>query len=165
MMSFDFSLPELTFNEINFTKTMNRVIGEVIRESARQWMRAILAHIPVETGMARATMIPLGEYLNNVGGLAFGPKRQPYYSKLEQGIQDMGFGIEKTSFTLIDDAPDFRYYFEWSTNVKHYWISEFYKGNYKPGELALLEGEEAFFAHFNTTIIRRLPKLEDFLDD
>jgi len=143
---------------------MDKIIGQVLRESTREWLRVLLSHVPVETGMARATLIPIGQYLNNVGGLLFTPTRKPYYSNLEGGIQDIGLGLERQEFKIVDTAiGSWKYTVFWDSGTHHYWENEFYRGDALPGEAAEIEAEGVFFLYFFQTIDRRLPPLGPFL--
>ena len=149
-----------------YNKTLDRVMGQIVREAAREWLRTILEkNIPVETGMAKAALVPVGRFLNRVGGLDISPTRQPYKSKLEGGTVSIAFGIAKSSFVLDDDKStplSFVYNFEWSTSVLHYWLQQFYKQG-TPGEAHLPDAEEAFHAYVAEAIERRIPHYADFI--
>ena len=142
-------------------------MGQLFRESAREWLRAWLKlGIPVETGMAKASLVPLGRFLHGVGGLKIEPNRKPYYSKLERGVQSPELGEHKSYFDIQDDKSNpmrFVYLFEWYTETKHYFLSRYYKGQFVSGQAAITIAEQAFMNHFNSTLSRRLPKLDDFL--
>lgn len=143
-------------------------MGQIVREAAREWLRTMLEQgvAPVETGMAKAALVPVGRILRNVGGLGISPTRKPYFSKLEGGTQDIGFGESKTSVTIRDDKSNpltFVYEFEWTTEVLHYWLRQYYNGPAIPGEDALPQAEDAFLQHVNATLARRLPHFADFI--
>lgn len=145
-------------------KTLDRVMGQIIREAAREWLRALVVHIPVQTGMAKGALQPLGRFLRVA--VPVRPVRKPYYSKLEGGISEPGFGAQKTDFYFRDDKShpmSFIYEFTWSTDVLHYWLQEFYNGKAIPGEIAMRDAEEAFQLHIVNAINRRLPAALDSL--
>lgn len=149
-----------------YHKTLDRIMGQVIREAAREWLRAVIINVPVETGMAKATLIPLGRFLRNVGGLGINPSRKPYFSRLEGVTQEIDAGLVKQDFEIQDDKSSplsFVYSFEWSTSVLHYWLAQYYKGNALPGEEAIEEGAIAFQEHLVSTIVNRLPHFADFI--
>ena len=160
---FDFKPIELDLPRYN--KTLDRVLGQIIREAAREWLRSVLKNNPpVETGMAKSTLVPLGRFLNKVGNLGFTPQRKPYFTKFEGEISPEA-GEEKSKFYLRDDRShplSFVYEFEWSTDVLHYWIREFYNGS-PAGEELLDEAEQNFLDHIERTIDKRLPHYADFL--
>ena len=147
-----------------YTKTLDRIMGQILRESARVWLRTIITGgVPVETGMAKATLVPLGRFLNNVGGLAINPSRRPYYSKLEGTVASPSAGEEKSEFNLKMDDGTFIYEFSWSTEVLHYWLSQFYGGKATPGEELLDRADEAFYVNFFNTVGQRLPDVIEYI--
>lgn len=166
MLEFKETFNLLAFDQIRFHKTFDRTMSQILRESAREWLRSILKNgVPVETGMAKAAIEPLGRYLNKVSNLKITPTRAPYYTKLEGGVQSPEFGRQKSSFRLVDDKSNpltFIYTFEWETNVLHWWLAEHYSGS-PAGEELLQEAEEAFFDYMSDAIARRLPQYADFL--
>ncbi|MBF84042.1 MAG: hypothetical protein CL489_06140 [Acidobacteria bacterium] len=113
--------------------------------------------------MARATLIPLGEYLNNVGGLSFSATRRPYYSKLEGGVQSIDLGIDYTEFEIDDDALDGTLKLIWNPHTIHYWVAGYYKGNATPGPELLDNAESVFEEAFQTRMDKRLPAALDEL--
>lgn len=152
-------LSPLRLDDREMTKTFDKILGQIIRESARQWLRTWLSlGVPVETGMAKATLQPLGRFLRvrvNVRA-----RRKPYFSKLEGTQQSPASGETAQDFKITDDKSNprsFMYGFEWSTSVLHYMLREFYRGAAVPGEDAIEEALKAFENHLVTTIERRLP--------
>lgn len=144
------------------TRTLDRILGQTIREAARQWLRTIVPLVPVETGMAKATLQPLGELLRVA--VPVSPVRKPYYSKLEKGFQSPGTGrLKGKEFEL--QSTDFQYSFIWSTKVLHYWLSQYYRGNAIPGEEAIQLGEQAFLQKVQQNLETRIPKILEGLID
>lgn len=168
MFKFTSHLDFLQFDKLSYTKTLDRVLGQIIREAAREWLRAWLSlGVPVETGMAKSSLLPLGRYLKNVGGLGFTPTRKPYKNSSEVG----GFvspeaGEAYSQFVIMDDKTspkEFLYWFEWSTEVLHYYFNERYRGDSPSGQEALDYAEEAFTEYINEAIARRLPNAAEFI--
>lgn len=157
----------LVFDAPRYTKTLDRIIGQIIRESARQWLRSMLTSgIPVETGMAKAALVPLGRFLNNVGGLSIAPTRKSYYSKLEGGRQTIGFGEQKQDFKIRDDKSNplsFLYEFEWSTTIAHFYLEQFYNGTAQSPQVSIIAADNAFERHMFNALEKRLPGLDDFI--
>ena len=165
VLDFSHSFKPIELDLPRYNKTLDRVLGQIIREAAREWLRyIILQNVPVDTGMAKSTLVPLGRFLNNVGGLGFTPKRKPYFN-FDEGEISPEAGERKSEFFLRDDKStplSFIYEFEWSTDVLHYWLQEFYNGT-PPGSAHLPGAENAFFAHIEETIDSRLPHYADYL--
>lgn len=166
--NFEFNLFELDYDRV--TKTLDRTMGQIIREAAREWLRTILINgVPVETGMAKATFQPLGRFLSNVnvnGGLAISPTRKPYYSKLEGTTQDIASGNQKQEFYVHDDKSHpqrFIYEFYWATDVLHWFLERYYNGAAIPGEYSIEMANEAMEAYVVSALERRLPRLYEFL--
>lgn len=167
-MFFIGNIPKIVLRKGEYTKTMDRVLGQVVREAAREWIRAwLLEGIPVETGMAKATLQPISRYLKNVFTEGINPTRKPYFSQLEGVEQSISSGHDKTSFTVQDDKTHplfFIYEYAWSTEVLHYFHKEFYNGSATVGEDAIKIAEAAYIAHVEATIAHRLPKLVEYMD-
>lgn len=167
MLSFEADFPALTFDKKFYGKTFNRIMGEILRESVRVFLRTLLAHVPVETGMARATLIPIGQYLHNVGGLIFSPIRDPYFHKDEGGVISKDLGISRQSFQVVDDnMTNFVYSAYWDSGTTHYFIQGYYNNQPKslPGWVAIPLAEQAMIQFFNKTVLRRIPDLGDYIN-
>lgn len=157
MSVFDFNrgLDLLEVPEIRLTKTLDTVLGEIIREAARRWLRKFILHVPAETGMARGTLRPLGQFLRLA--VPIRPTRKPYYSKLEGGIQSIESGEAANDFTITD--TNFVYEFQWSTSILHYYYSKFYNGSAPSGEEVRDDiAEPAFRNYINATLAKRTAK-------
>lgn len=163
MLSFNAQL-DLVFEDVNFTKTMDRVLGQIFRESVRDWLRELLLHVPVETGMAKAALQPLGRFLRVAVDIK--PTRAPYYSKLEGMMQNIQSGTEMQMFELVDNKTNpmtLVYSFTFILDIWHYWHRRYYNGKHLPGEDAWQLAEAAFYQAFMDRAARRLPGLDGFL--
>jgi hypothetical protein len=158
MLSFRRTLNFPKYDLKSHSKAMIKTAGQLLRESAREWLRVLIeSNLPVETGMAAATLEPLARYLN----VAFdiNPKRKPYFSKLEGVIQSVPTGRKKSGFTILDDTNNGGsaiFQFQWETDVLHFWLSDYYRGEVS-GEVRLQEANEAFIEHMNTGLATRMP--------
>lgn len=164
MLYFESSLSTLHVPRERLTKTLDRILGQIIREAAREWLRALVVEVPVQTGMAKGALQPLGRFLRVA--VPIRPIRKPYYSHLEGGEQTISFGAEKTEFVIKDDKSNggsFIYEFSWSTDVLHYWLSQYYRGKALPGDIAIQKADDAFLQHVQSTIDRRLPAILESL--
>lgn len=164
-MAFFNGVPRLKFDQKRMFTTWDKIMGQIVRAAAAKWLRAVLkSSIPVETGMAKAALQPLGRVVHVA--ISIRPSREPYYSKLEGGIQSPETGAEAMEFLIRDDKSNplsFLYAFEWSTTILHYWTTKFYNGKATNGQAAIAAGDEAFKEHVRTTIKRRLPNAAQFL--
>lgn len=164
MPRFTAPLKHLLLDKVNYTKTLNRVMGQIIRESTREGLRYIIEQVPVETGDARSTLVPIAEYLNNVRGLIFAPQRDPYFNYAEQEVISPAAGMARQSFDIIDDnLGEFYYEVSWSPNTVHYWTVGFYKGQATPGWELLREFEIIVPRETGRRLRTRLPNIAEYL--
>ena len=166
MLQVSRGLSTINLDSKRFTRTLDRVLGQIIREAARKWLRSILTKgVPVETGMAKGSLAPLGRFLKNVGGLGISPTRPPYSNKLD-GLHTVQRGEELSDFRIRDDKSNpltFIYDFEWSTSVLHYYQKKYYKGKFLSGEESIPEANAVFDAFIVEALNRRLPNLVDYI--
>ena len=174
MFEFKESLNLLDFDIKSYTKTLDRVAGQVFRESIREWLRVLLVYyeIPVETGMAKATLLPVSRWLGNIDfSNVIIPQRDDYWHVIENSMANIPEGEKKSTFTLIDDKNhplNFIYQFNWEEYVLHFWVEKYYsnEGNKYPtdwGEYLLKKAREAFFEFFYETFPRRIPEIAPYL--
>lgn len=170
-MEFQQELDLPRFDGKKYTKTLEKVIGQIFREAAREWLRHILSsHFPVETGMAKATLTKLADFLRVAINVT--PTRESYRSSLYGGDWvDYSTGRELSSFTFIDDknspgTGDF--IFIWTTNVLHFWLADYYTiPKYKPpaivGEIRVEEARGVFLDYVQRKFEERLPDFNEGL--
>lgn len=166
MPNFSGSLPLLDLSEVRYTATLNKIMGQILRESARVWLRSMLSQVPEETSMAKAALTPVAEYLENVASASLNPTRNPYYSKTEDGIQSPQLGFAKTFFRITDDSTNgttLVFSFEWDTATIHYWREGFYQGPAPSGPELLERANAEFERHAQQAINKRLPRVRDFI--
>jgi hypothetical protein len=166
MLQFTAKLRFLNFDSVKFTRRLDRIMGQIIREAAREWLRAVLKSVPsrggfpVWSGAAKMTLVPLGRFLNNVAGLSVSPVA---------GAPDRrSMGEESQQFEITDDRNNggsFEYSFEWSTDLLHYYVNEFY--GYIPSAPWNTQeaGRKAFEAYVDDAIERRLPEIDIGLEE
>ena len=157
MLDFRRQLDLLEVPERRLNMTLDKVLGQVIREAARRWLRKYILHVPAETGMARGALRPLGQFLRLA--VPIRPTRKPYFSQLEGVIQDIDAGEAMNYWNIVDDksgALEFVYEFEWSTNMLHYYSSQYYNGKALSGEEVLPIAESAFTDHIQSTLANRV---------
>jgi hypothetical protein len=154
-------LKKLKFQSQAYTTALDTACQVQIRQAARAWLRAILSRglPPVFTGTARGTLKPLGQYLRvaiPISPVAFRKGKGP------------GVGASLGRFEFL--AQNFRYTFEWDTDLFYYHINEF--SSFVPGfhfrtpipwhSMAI--GQAAFEEYIRTVLPDRIPKVKDFID-
>lgn len=138
-----------------YTKTLDRIMGQIIREAAREWLRAILVSVPsrggfpVETGAAKSTLQPLGRFLRVA---------VPINPTKRANDHEHRWGAGQFEIT----SKNFEYEFRWSTDLLHYYLNEFFSiSTVASSPWNTLEaGEAAFLTYVEDAIERRLPDIE-----
>lgn len=159
MMTFESSLPIMSLDVKRHTKTLDRVMGQIIREAAREWLRAILTSVngsfPVLTGAAKSTLKPLGRFLR----VAVPVTPQPDKNGRWRGDR-RSLGEASSSFEIID--RNFEYSFTWSTDLLHYYLNEFFDiATVSSSPWHSLEaGERAFLDYVDKALATRVPDIE-----
>lgn len=148
--------------------TVDRKLGTIIREAAREWLRAVITAVPsrggfpVVTGAAISTLKPLSRYLgrpavNNTpragtDGVYRGDRRE--------------LGIDNQTFKIVDDTTPgrkFIYRFEWESSLLHYILNDT-KGYVPSAPWHTMEaGERAFYAYIQNRIDDLAPDLRDLI--
>lgn len=164
MLEFTAPIRFVEFNQQQFSKTISKELGRILRQGARIWLRRMVIEVPVETGAAKGALKPLGTFLRVA--VPIRPRRRPYFSKLERGIQSPELGASRSRFEIIDDRVTLfggLYSFTWSTEILHYYLSIYYNGNAIPGERVIEEARADFLNFVRIELARRLPTLAPFI--
>jgi hypothetical protein len=108
------------FDYNSYSKKLDEALQTQMRQAARVWLRALIPCIPVWTGTARGTLIPLGRYLNvavPIDPVKFLPGRGP------------SVGAQQSTFAFDNEGGHYAFridigllYFELNefTNTKAY---------------------------------------------
>lgn len=170
MLEIDANL-EILFDAKLLNRTIDRVMGQIIREAAREWLRAILKSVPsrggfpVLTGASKSTLVPLGRFLKQVKGLEVTPVydgKHPFQDRRAEGEASQEFQITKVP-REGRDHPDGHYNFAWANDVLHYYINEFFPIIKSAPWHTLEAGQAAFEASIEEAISRRLPNIADYI--
>lgn len=166
MIRFTGRLYRMNFDITGYKKTYDEAMKVQIRQAARAWLRAVIPHVPVYTGMARGSLAPLGRFLRVAIPIRMNPnaaKRvRPGYS--QQAGEALGV------FTFQDNSNGV-YTFSFNTEVLHYYLNDTFdtKGagmvnliNKTPWDSAKY-GEEAWNAYITSILPQRLPRIIDFI--
>ncbi len=189
MFSLRSKLLKIRFRYEDFTKAQNKVLGTIIRQGARLWLKTLLTGIrnapysmgdsfPIWSGMAKGSLQPLGRYLHMSVPVA---PRPPYYSTsvskktyrtvrhLRRPPNNVAEGNTKQAFEIRDDANlsgTLRFSFNFENLVEYFGINDLEaNGKFPSTPWAILnEANDVMVAFVNSEIETRLPKLTDYLD-
>lgn len=161
MLEFSGAIPTIDYDRQKYTKKLDKELGIIIRHAARGWLRAVLMSVPsrggfpVLTGAAKSSLVPLGRFLRvavpvvPTVGVRDGRYRGDRRSE----------GEASASFKITTKWGD-GYSFEWSTNLLHYYINEFYGVIPDAPWNTVEKGEQAFLSYIDWAIENRLPDIE-----
>ena len=138
-------------------KKVHEALQVQMRQAAREWLRAAIPLVPVYSGMARASLRPRAR--GTPGGRADrspGPAHGPPQPRPRR---------EQQRFSFTDDGV--RYYFQWTTDVLHYQLNEYYTSRLKlthptPWE-STEAGNVAFRKYAYSIAPKRLPAIKNYL--
>lgn len=150
------SFVDLKFDEKGFRKSVDMLMEQQMRMAARAWLRAVIPHVPVYTGMARGSLQPLGKFLKVSVPI------NPYAFRKGMGPA-AGASKSLFSFTKTNGI----YTFEFDSQVMHYKINEFYNVPLPlihPTPWRSFEyGNAAFQKYVSTALLRRIPRANNFI--
>lgn len=159
------ALKGLKINRQKYLKTVNDQLDIAVRKAAAAWLRAVLTRVPIYTGEARGSLVPLGQFLHVAIDTAITQNaiEHGHISRETKGESEGRFKFEHLK-TLI------RFTFE--TKVLHYILNEKFDMN-PPIHLTHLPrpwdsmtvGKEAFFEYLKGDLPRRIPRLGDYFED
>lgn len=163
MLQFKRHLPKLVLDKNAFLDKVDNFMNDTLAEGVRVWLRRFLAEgIPVETGMAKANLIPIGRFLHIA--IPINPTRRSYYNKREQSDMTVEAGQQKSKFLFIADKKNLEYSFEWETETLHYFLRRYYNGAATPGEFAIEIAGEAFDTYVLNQLAEKFPDMLLFME-
>ncbi len=151
----------LKFNAKGYTEALDKVIQIQIRQAAREWLRAVFKEVPVYSGQARASLLPLGRYLRvsiPIDPVDKATKRYPNAITTGQSQQTYEFRAEGAVYT-----------FSFSTQVPHYLVNEFNTGLGSPPLIhptpwnSLQAGKIAFQQYLRNNLKKKIPKISKYV--
>ena len=148
------------FDAKKFSRTLRKELSTQTRQAARAFLRRTIVKIPVDTGQARGTFLPLGRFLRvavPIGGAQ--PEANKSASTGSSGEKQMLF-----QFSLDNQGS----YFEIEPQLFYFWWNDFFAHHYPKGQLptpweSLEAGKDAFIDYMRNVAPSRLPKLKDFI--
>lgn len=158
MLQFNGQLQLLELDEAKFKKTLKEALQTQLRQAAREWLRAVIPAVPVYTGMARATLSPLGRLLR---------VSIPIHPVAVRNDKSPSLGESKSSFNFDTSSNVFS--FTWNNDVLHYLINEFNDvsksiplKNPTPWN-SIEKGNIAFHKYVEEVLPTKLPKMAEFI--
>jgi len=137
------------------TKKVGERLEATLRNAAREFVRAVLVEIPVQTGEAAGSLIPLGRLLRVA--IPITPSRF-------QSGKNPNTGAAQSSYKFDNSFPKYR--FEFEAGVIHYTLNEFglNVGPYGPDKKqppwkTFEKGRSAFLDYLQRAKILNDPKL------
>lgn len=131
MIEIHYDLNLIEFDDKKYSETVKKRIGATFRQAIRMWLRYILTHtpsvdgpgFPSQTGTILGSIQPLGRILRVA---VPNPVIKRDFSKWADASQrGPSAGARAVKFTIDDTGPEYR--FEWSTQVLHHYLNEFFK--------------------------------------
>lgn len=165
MPTFRANLNAFRFDKEKYLKQFESKMAVQNRNAARAWLRAALPHIPVRTGMAKASLIPLARFLNV--GILVQPVDFP--SRVFEGVASSD---EPSSMFESNGKGEFL--FQFTINVLHYLLNEFAvygMGPYlnpidptiQPPWESMEAGRLAYIAYVQSEVTRNVPRIREFI--
>jgi hypothetical protein len=150
---------DLKYDMAAHRKTLDAALQVQMRQAARAWLREVILHVPVWTGMAKSSLKPLGRFLRVAIPITPHPRAVPTKHKnMALGEQQQEFGFENSGAL---------YSFSWTTDVLHYQLNEFHTSS-----LPLIHptpwrsthfGALAFQRYVADILPKRIPNAADFI--
>lgn len=151
------SFPKLDVTK--YTEALEEAVETQIRQGAREWLRAVIPKVPVWTGTAKGSLQPLGRFLKVAIPISPVARRQG---------RGPAAGASQGSFKF--QRVGRRFIFSAETTVDHFIQNNFYEAPSPPFHLkeptpwkAFEAGDEAFIRYIKANLVKRVPKLKDFI--
>lgn len=164
-------LVKLKFNEKGISKATEEALKVLIRQGAREWLRATFVLVPVWTGMARGSLKfargpngTLAHVLNVAIPINPHPRARPTWRKNDEA----GGRISEFDFVHTEKIHRFRF----RTETWHYWHNEF-RPRTDPGAVgqqiiapwrSLVAGSAAMTRYLTVAGPKKLPKLFKYIE-
>jgi hypothetical protein len=168
MPKFKGYLTKITLNTKRILKSLEERATKVNKEAAREYVRAVIVHVPVYTGMALGSIkLAKGRSGEAAGFSLF------QFLNLTIPINPIGYRRDKNPITggakgrFTFSHYRGRYNFTISTSVAHYLINEWNEPDNHPSFSkpwhSFQAGEAAYNNYINKNIHAAIPKLKSFI--
>ena len=156
----------LKFDDKKYKRDLDSAVKRELKNAIREWLHAVLGAVsgapftvgdsfPLSTGMAKASLTPVGRLVQETIALAVAPGQK---SRISQG--------KAAAFaTLTQDRPGW-YTFNYQNTVEHYEINETEStgrgGSFTPWN-TFVAGDAAFESYVNDVLFDKLPDLSEYI--
>jgi hypothetical protein len=143
-----------------YTKTVKEYLRVQIRQAAREFVREAVVRVPVDTGQARGTFLPLGRFLNVSVPI---PGANAKFNKSEDtGAEPQNQLLFRFTSTKTGES------FEIDPQLFYFWFNDFFAHSYPNAQLptpwgSLEAGWEAFMEYMRVVAPQRFPRIEKFI--
>jgi hypothetical protein len=166
MMHFTGKIGKIKIDNVRYTEAIREELKHKLRRAVADWLRAVIEYVPVSTGMARASLIPLGQVVGvnvftatTIGNNAI-RKESPTRNKAlgeATGMSGGFFGGNQYQLTFVYQIL-IDHYLENETSA-HPGANEQVISPWESMEA----GREAFAAFMEHRITTGLPRLKDYV--
>jgi hypothetical protein len=171
MLNFKFQIKVIEYAHKRHVKDFNKRLEEQYKIAARVFIREAVKHVPIYTGMSRASFLPLARFLGE--NLVINPAPNVRTSAKKNFRE----GVKRGRFKFVVSDTGLAT-FEFNTRVAHYRINEFLDATkYRnpktkqpyfrlktPGPyLSLRLAQRAYNDYVRREIPRKLPKIRRFI--
>lgn len=129
MIKFNFKLNKIQVNRGAFSKTLNHNLEVLCHNAARQFLKGVVPLVPVWSGMAKASLMPLASVLHVA--LSVSPRAE-YATMSATGKMHKRTPPDRTSEGMASSNSDFFYIdeqahkfeFRWKSSVYHFNVND-----------------------------------------
>lgn len=168
MLSSASTLKKIRFDGERWKAAFRENLFELVQGAARAWLEAVVSNaakkFPVQTGMAKSSLVPLGRFLGVP--VSVEPTRDPYDGKSPsageaEGQSDGFFQVHSNQYGPY--AVDFM----WESGVEHFELNELYNMNFGPNVLEtpwefLVDARAAFDDYLASNISNVIPNIKQY---
>lgn len=141
-----------------WSTAVHEYLATQIRQAAREFVREAVKHIPIDTGQARGTLLPLARVLRVAVDIS-GAK--PLSNKNQETGSSTGNKLI-FKFTRTKNSEGFQV----DVQLLYFWINDIMghpSGEHSPWE-SIEQGWEAFLLYMKEQAPKRYPKISSFIE-
>ena len=166
MFQFKGSYEVLDLNKGAYIAALNEALAEELKNAMRAWLKAVFRRVPVYTGMARGSLLPIARFLGEqvpITPKARGNASTQLYGRRVRASPEEG--ARRTTFKF--DSRIGRHEVTIDIGVIHYLINEFNRVSLplrKPGPWRSFEaGRKAYKAYLKKNLRKKVPRITKFI--
>jgi len=151
---------KLELRGARFNEAFTKALEVQMRQASREFLRAVIVRVPVYTGMARGSLVPLGRFLRVAVPINPDPGAKKHPNK------NPAAGAAASSFKFTNEGG-FNPRLRLDIGVLHFELNEF-----RPSTLPLRHptpwhsfeaGREAFKAYLRENLTKKVPRVKKFI--